>query len=310
MSFPTEVSNSNTGFAPVTVPVVVAPGIPAVVPEINPPTTRTPTQPTDEVPTHHRSLVWGVPFDHVTLEKSIDTIDAMIRRRQPSMVITANLNYAMLNHQRDDMRTVTGDADLILADGQPIVWRSQLGAKALPERVAGSEMIYGLAQRAAEKGWGIYFLGGEPGVAATCADRLEKQYPGLTIAGVESPPFRELTEEEQAAQDSRIQASGAHILLVAFGQPKGELWIHQNYKRLGVPVSIQLGASFDFIAGTAKRAPRLWQSVGMEWAYRMMTDPKRLVPRYASNAAFLGSALIEDWKRLVTRWGMWTPESR
>ena len=165
-------------------------------------------------------------------------------------------------------------------------------------------MIYHLAERCSDNGWGIYFLGGEEGVAQQCAKKLQSMYPGLKISGVESPPFRALNESEQREQDQRIKKSGAAILLVAFGQPKGEKWIHANYKRLGIPVSIQLGASFDFIAGTAKRAPIVWQKLGLEWAYRMCSDPKRLVPRYAQNAAYLLGALIEDWKRLVTSWGM------
>ena len=202
------------------------------------------------------------------------------------------------------MQQITSDADLILADGQPIVWRSQLGSIKLPQRVAGSELIYHLAERASQKGWKIYFLGGEPGVAAVCAERLEATYPGLQIAGVESPPFRELTAEEQLAQDQRIQEAGTDLLLVAFGQPKGERWIHQHYQRLRVPVCIQLGASFDFIAGTSTRAPKVWQKIGMEWAYRMLSNPRRLVPRYASNAFFLAGALVRDWKRKVVSWGM------
>ena len=92
--------------------------------------------------------------------------------------------------------------------------------------------------------------------------------------------------------------------MVAFGQPKGERWISAHHKRLGVPVSIQLGASFDFIAGTATRAPKIWQKLGAEWFYRMCTDPKRLVPRYWSNAVFLAKALINDWKEKVKHWGM------
>jgi N-acetylglucosaminyldiphosphoundecaprenol N-acetyl-beta-D-mannosaminyltransferase len=248
--------------------------------------------------------VWEVPFDRVTLAQAVDRIDALVRDGRPRYVITANLNYVMLHHRQDGMQSITQDAALILADGQPIVWRSRLGSKPLPERVAGSEMIYDLAERAQQSGWGIYFLGGEEGVAQACADKLRTMYPGLKIAGVESPPFRALTAQEQAAQDDRIQKSGAKILLVAFGQPKGERWIHQNYQRLGVPVSIQLGASFDFIAGTAKRAPEIWQKMGMEWFYRMASDPKRLVPRYAANISFLASALINDWKRKVTQWGM------
>ena len=251
-----------------------------------------------------RSVVWDVPFDKVTLKQAVDKIGELIDQSVPSYVITANLNYVMLHHDDDSMLEVTRDAALILADGQPIVLRSRISKDPLPERVAGSEMIYSLAQRAAEEGWGIYFLGGMPGVAATCAQQLQLLYPSLQIAGIESPPFRELTTEEQSAQDARIRDSGAKLLLVAFGQPKGEKWIHQNYKRLGVPVSIQLGASFDFIAGTATRAPTIFQKTGMEWAYRMLSDPKRLVPRYASNAMFLLSALVHDWKRTVTRWGM------
>ena len=266
-----------------------------------------------ESPSQHgpRTTVWDVPFDRVTLEQAVGKIEKLIVAGQPSYAITANLNYVMLHHRHAEMQRITEHADLILADGQPIVWRSKIGRAPLPGRIAGSEMIYRLAQQASFRGWGIYFLGGEPGVAATCAERLADLYPGLKIAGVESPPFRELTADEQAAQDERIRSSGAKLLLVAFGQPKGECWIHQHYKRLGVPVSIQLGASFDFIAGTAKRAPLAWQRVGLEWAYRMMSDPRRLVPRYASNAWFLASVLIEDWKRKVTSWGMgeWTDQS-
>ena len=251
-----------------------------------------------------RTEIWDVPFDHLTLDASIDAIGSLIESNEPSYVITANLNYVMLHHSDESMLEITADANLILADGQPIVWRSRLSGTPLPERVAGSEMIFHLAERAASEGWGIYLLGGMPGVADTCADELKRLHPGLIISGVESPPFRELTEQEQLAQDRRIQESGAKLLLVAFGQPKGEKWIHEHHKRMGVPVSIQLGASFDFIAGTATRAPRAFQRVGMEWAYRMLGDPKRLIPRYWSNAVFLTRALLRDWKRTVTRWGM------
>lgn len=253
----------------------------------------------------HRTTVWDVPFDAVTLEGALDVISDLIVRGEPSYVITANLNYVMLHHRQREMQSITGDADLILADGQPIVWRSKLSTDPLPERVAGSELIYRLAERASREGWGIYFLGGQPGVAATCAERLASQYPGLRIAGVESPPFRPLSVQEQSDQEARIRRSGAKLLLVAFGQPKGECWIHQHYKRLGVPVCIQLGASFDFIAGTAKRAPSVWQRCGLEWAYRMLCDPRRLIPRYTANGVFLFRALIEDWKRKVIGWNMW-----
>lgn len=260
--------------------------------------------PSKPLPPLDRVDVWDVPFDRVTLDQSIDRIEQLMLRRIPSYVITANLNYCMLHHREAELQKMTRDADLILADGQPIVTRSRMGNSPLPERVAGSEMIYRLAERCRDRGQGIYFLGGEPGVGQRCADTLAELYPGMRIAGVESPPFRQLNEVEQLQQDERIQSSDAGLLLVAFGQPKGEKWIHANYQRLGVPVSIQIGASFEFVAGTSKRAPESWQKLGMEWAHRMFGDPKRLVPRYASNAAFLAGRCIEDWKRLVTSWGM------
>jgi N-acetylglucosaminyldiphosphoundecaprenol N-acetyl-beta-D-mannosaminyltransferase len=275
---------------------VVSPPAPTTNPTAVPPTT-----PWVQPP---RTKVWDIPFDQITLPESVDKIAELIRRGTPSYVITANLNYVMLHHRDQSLGDVTNDAALILADGQPIVARSRLGTKPLPQRVAGSELIYYLASRAALEGWGIYFLGGAPGVAEGCANKLLETFPGLQIAGVESPPFRTLTEQEQREQDDRIQRSGAKLLLVAFGQPKGEQWIHENHQRLGIPVSIQLGASFDFIAGTAKRAPEFFQKYGLEWSYRMLSDPRRLVPRYWSNAMFLCQALIQDWKRAVTKWGM------
>ncbi|OYP28381.1 WecB/TagA/CpsF family glycosyltransferase [Rhodopirellula sp. MGV] len=275
-----------------------APYVPVVLPPQ--PTKNTP----NALPPLDRTVVWDVPFDRVTLKQSVQRIEELVRRGEPSYVITANLNYVMLHEQESDLQAITGDADLILADGQPIVWRSKLGPNPLPERVAGSELIFKLAQAASQNRWGIYFLGGAEGVAETCAKRLARDYPGMRIAGIESPPFRELSQAEQEAQENRIRDSKAEILLVAFGQPKGERWIHEHYRRLGVPVSIQLGASFDFIAGTAKRAPKAWQKIGAEWAYRMLSDPKRLVPRYASNAMFLAGSLVKDWKHKVESWGM------
>lgn len=266
----------------------------------------------DKQTTANRVAVWDVPFDCLDMQQSVDRIDQLIQRRVPSYVITANLNYCMLHHQSDAVRQVTSDAALILADGQPIVWRSRLGNRPLPTRVAGSEMIDHLSRRAAEKGWRVYFLGGQEGVASRAAEELRRRYPALQIAGTESPPYRPLSPEEQVAQAARIQEAGTDLLLVAFGQPKGELWIHQHYRTLGVPVSIQLGASFDFLAGSAKRAPKIYQRLGLEWAYRMCSDPKRLMPRYAGNAAFLIGALWQDWKRQVTAWGLgqWEDGSR
>ncbi|MCC9656687.1 WecB/TagA/CpsF family glycosyltransferase [Rhodopirellula halodulae] len=248
--------------------------------------------------------VWDIPFDRLDMWQSVDAIDEMIAARAPQYVITANLNYCMLHHKMPELRPITQRAAMVLADGHPIVARSKFTDRPLPERVAGSELIVHLCSRASLRGYRVYFLGGEPGVAEKASARLKAMYPGLQIAGCESPPYRTLSEAEQAEQYARIRDSKTDLLFVAFGQPKGEKWIAEHAAKIGVPVSIQLGASFDFLAGTAKRAPKLFQSVGMEWAYRMMSDPRRLVPRYASNIGYLCSALMTDWKNQVKRWGM------
>ena len=246
------------------------------------------------------SEIWGLGLDRIRMDETIDAIDAMIQDRTPRYVITANLNFAMLVDGNPKLKTVTDHASLVLADGQPLVWRSRIGSKGrLPERIAGAELIYRLAERAAVRGSRIYFLGAEPGVAQRCADELAKLYPGLQVAGVQSPPYRKLNEQETQRQHQAIVDSRPDILLVAFGQPKGELWIHENYMKLGVPVSIQLGASFDFVAGFAKRAPKIWQTLGLEWAYRMLSDPGRLIPRYTSNASFLAISILRDWNDYV-----------
>ena len=283
-----------------TAPAIEPPAIPErfVKPAAAPPATV--SAPARQYQRGKTSVVWGLPLDCVAMEQAVTAIQEMIEERTPRYVITANLNYAMLLDQDESMQKITDDASMILADGQPLVWRSYFSKQdRLPERVAGSELIYRLAERGAAKKWRIYFIGAEPGVAQRCADRLANRYPGLQIAGVQSPPYRALTDAERQQQRQAIIDSRADILLVAFGQPKGERWIHEHYQSLGVPVSIQLGASFDFVAGTAKRAPKIWQRLGMEWAYRMFSDPGRLVPRYASNAKFLFVSLLRDWRDIV-----------
>jgi N-acetylglucosaminyldiphosphoundecaprenol N-acetyl-beta-D-mannosaminyltransferase len=131
-------------------------------------------------------------------------------------------------------------------------------------------------------------------VAAEAAKNLSRRYPGLKVVGIESPPFRALSEAEQEAQREAIRSACPAILFVAFGQPKGEYWVAENYERLGVPCVMQIGASLDFAAGRVTRAPRWLQKIGLEWLYRFGTDPWRLGRRYLSNALFAGRMLLKD----------------
>jgi N-acetylglucosaminyldiphosphoundecaprenol N-acetyl-beta-D-mannosaminyltransferase len=140
----------------------------------------------------------------------------------------------------------------------------------------------------------VFFLGGADGVAEEAARRLGERYPGLRIAGFESPPFRELTEEEQDALAARIRKAKADILLVAFTMPNGERWLATNLDSLGVPVGVNVGAAIDFAAGRVNRAPVWIQQAGLEWAFRLWLEPRRLFTRYARNAWFCARMVCRD----------------
>jgi len=236
--------------------------------------------------------VWGLPLAPVTFDRALDRIDQLIAAGRPSLVITANLNYAMLVDADPRLRTVTDRAGLVLADGMPLVWWSKLGPRPLPERVAGSDLIYSLCERAARRGYGVYLLGAGPGIADEAAAKLVAKYPGLRIVGVECPPFRKLSADEDREQIARIRTARPDILVVAFGQPKGEFWIDERLDRLGVPVCVQVGATLDFVAGRMKRSPKWMQKTGVEWVYRMLQEPRRLAKRYLNNILFLLRAVF------------------
>ncbi|MDX1929425.1 MAG: WecB/TagA/CpsF family glycosyltransferase [Pirellulaceae bacterium] len=242
--------------------------------------------------------VWDTPFAVIDMQGTLKLADDIVRARRPEYFVTANLNYLMLVETCPQLVEINRRAAAVLADGNPIVWRSRLGVTPLPCRVAGSDLILELAKLSADRGYKIFLLGAAEGVAAKAAAELHSRNPQLQIAGTYSPPFRTLSSEETEDLLAQVNQSGADILLVAFGQPKGELWIYEHLSKLQVPLSIQLGASFDFLAGTAKRAPRVWQQLGLEWLYRALSDPKRLGPRYAANLSYLLRRMFADMRAM------------
>ncbi len=245
-----------------------------------------------------RTWVWGVPFSRFTFADAVSEIDRLIATGRPSFAITANLHYAMLSGGDDRLRRHNDRAAMILADGMPLVWASRWREQSLPERVTGSDLVPMLCKRAAEKDHRVYLLGAAPGVAEDAKAKLCQTFPGLRVIGVHAPPFRTLTTVEEQAMIDGIRAAKPDILFVAFGQPKGEYWVADNYERLGVPVVMQIGATLDFIAGRVSRAPKWMQRVGCEWLYRFGTDPMRLGGRYVANAWFALKMLLRD---LLTR---------
>jgi N-acetylglucosaminyldiphosphoundecaprenol N-acetyl-beta-D-mannosaminyltransferase len=229
-----------------------------------------------------------------TFPQALDEVEKLVRQGKPSFFITANLHYAMLSAQDARLRNVNQEAAFILADGMPLVWASRWKKDRLPERVTGADLVPALCGRAAQKGYRLFLLGGGPGVAQEAAAKLCQRFPGLQVVGTETPPFHELSRQEHEAMVVRVRNARPHLLFAALGQPKGEVWLHANYKALGVPVCAQIGASLDFVAGRVPRAPRVLQKVGLEWVYRLYREPRRLFLRYVRNGLFISRMVAGD----------------
>jgi N-acetylglucosaminyldiphosphoundecaprenol N-acetyl-beta-D-mannosaminyltransferase len=233
-----------------------------------------------------RVRIDDVAFDRVTMRQTVSRIVEMARSRDRARcVCTGNLDHLVLIAKDEEFRSAYEGADLVVADGAPIVWLSKLAASeddaVLPERVAGSDLFWELAKASSETGIRLFFLGGMPGAASKAAAIVEKRFPGATICGTYCPPFEMFhTEQEQRRIRDIVRAANPDVLLVAFGAPKQEKWIAANKDRLGVPVAIGVGGSFEMASGMLRRAPRWIQDLGLEWLYRFAQQPRRLFQRY------------------------------
>ncbi len=236
----------------------------------------------------HPIAVLGLPLDSLTAGEAVDAIEGLILSGGTHQVATANLDF-WLNSQADQhLHRIIAGCSLVLADGMPLVWASSLLGCPLAERVTGVDLVPSLAELSARKGYGIYLLGGQGDVAERAAKLLERNYPGVRIVGTYAP-----TEEHMARLDHsdilhRIHTARPDILLVALGNPKQEKWIWMHRKRLGVPVAMGVGGSFEILVGDMRRAPQWIQRCGLEWAMRLVQEPSRLGPRYLRD--FLGLA--------------------
>jgi N-acetylglucosaminyldiphosphoundecaprenol N-acetyl-beta-D-mannosaminyltransferase len=247
--------------------------------------------------------VWGLRLAPLTFDETIARVHQLVNDGEPTFFITANVHYAMLTASDPRLTRVNEKAAFLVADGMPLVWASRGQKTPLPERVAGADLLPALCGDAARSGYRVFLLGGGPGAGEEAARRLLERLPRLQIVGIEAPVLENLSQREHEQLRARIRQARPDLLFAALGQPKGELWLAENYLRLGVPVSVQVGAALDFVAGRVPRSPRLLQRVGMEWAYRLYREPLRLTTRYARNAWFALRMLARDAMRCDTAQG-------
>lgn len=204
-----------------------------------------------------RMKFMNTEIDNLTMEETLKAIEDLIQENKSSYVVTPNVDHIVQLERGGELCEVYKNADLILTDGKPLIWISKWYGTPIKEKISGSDLFPLLCELSAKKGYKMFFLGAAEGVASKAAERLMKRYQGLQVVGTYSPPFGfEKDEEEMKKIRDKIVSSKPHILIVGLGCPKQELFILHNKDKLGVPISLGLGASLDFEAGNIKRAPK------------------------------------------------------
>jgi N-acetylglucosaminyldiphosphoundecaprenol N-acetyl-beta-D-mannosaminyltransferase len=229
----------------------------------------------------------GVRIDSVDLASAVALIESAVGDRSPIQIATVNLDFLVRAQRSAELRRVLASTELNVADGMPLVWLSKLAGRRLPGRTAGSDLVPLAMSRLAARGARVFLLGGERAVALEAGKRLVEAYPGLVIAGHCEPPRVAIERMPNRSIVRLIQQARPDVLLVAFGNPKQELWISRHRQSLGVSVAIGVGCTLDLIAGRSVRAPGWMQQTGLEWLFRLAQEPRRLFMRYVTDSLWL-----------------------
>lgn len=244
-----------------------------------------------------RMKFMNTEIDNLTMEETLDAIDVLIQKKKNAYVVTPNVDHIVQIEKDKELQDVYANADLILADGKPLLWIAKYYKTPIKEKISGSDLFPKLCELAAKKRYTMFFLGAAEGVAAKAADNMTKKFPGLRVIDTYSPPYG--FEKDQIELDKiigLIHTAKPDILIVGLGCPKQEKFVYRYRVQLNVPVSLGLGASLDFEAGNVKRAPKWMANNGLEWLFRITQDPKRMAKRYlVDDRKILG--LVRKYKK-------------
>ena len=250
-------------------------------------------------------MLLGVPFHDVTMQETLVYLDDLIIARRPAYIATANVDFAAQASRDVELQRILFDAELVLCDGTPLIWVSRwLDAPPPPPppppplcaSVSRDPTFYlTFLNMQPEKVIGSFSSVVRRDVLVEATKRaLVPEPPDWSIAGAYSPPFSKLLDMDDAEILRRLREARPDILLVAFGCPKQEKWIYRNYRNTGVPCTIGVGASLDFIAGKFKRAPVWMRRTGLEWTFRLLQEPRRLFNRYVLDLGFFVLAVAKQ----------------
>ncbi len=247
----------------------------------------------------NRVSLFGADLDVLRLRDAVDHLQQWIEQPGATCryVVTPNVDHVVMLRHDPRLQAAYRHAAMVVADGLPLVLASRLLRKSLPERVAGSDLVPAtLAAATPEQPTRAYLLGAGPGIADLAAQRIEATWPAVRVTGTYSPPMgfeHDPRENEQILE--RIADAGVDLLIIGLGAPKQELWVHSHQEHIEASVAVCAGATIDFLAGRKKRAPRWVQRMGMEWCHRMLSEPRRLVGRYARDAWVFPQLIWQEW---------------
>ncbi|MBE3142468.1 MAG: WecB/TagA/CpsF family glycosyltransferase [Planctomycetes bacterium] len=224
--------------------------------------------------------ILGVHVNAITMAGALQAIESWVQSRHPHYICVTPAHSVMECYDHPDLREIFNHSGLTTPDGMAIVWLLHAKGFHFVERVYGPDLMRAVCKQGVEKGYRHYFYGGAPGVGEKLAAVLQQQFPGLQVVGVDSPPFRTLTKAEIDAEQVRIRAAHPDIVWVGIGSPRQEIWMSEHIDRLNVPVLVGVGAAFDFLSGNKRQAPAWVQRNGLEWFYRLISEPRRLWRRY------------------------------
>jgi len=238
----------------------------------------------------------GCEIDRLDMSATLARCIEIVERRETVRHLAINAAKIVALHDDERLRDATAGCALINADGQAVVWASRLLGDPLPERVAGIDLMQGLLALSAERGYGVFFLGAREPVLQRALERIRSDHPNLRIAGAHHGHF---ADTENADVCAEIEAVAPDILFVAMSSPRKEYWLGENASRLGTPLAMGVGGTLDVLASATRRAPRWAQRAGLEWAFRLLQEPRRLFGRYLkTNVRFVWLVARE----LAARW--------
>lgn len=237
---------------------------------------------------HRHANVLGVRISAVNLATAVDFADRWIAGRNPGYICVTGVHGVMEAHRNDVFRRILNRSFMTLPDGMPMSWVGHLQGFREMDRVFGPDFMSAMCRLSVERGYRNFLYGGQPGVAEILSESLQTKFPGLRIVGTCTPPFRELTLEEEQELADHVHRSRPHIFWVGLSTPKQDRFMAQYFKQLQVPLLVGVGAAFDYHTGRLHDSPDWVKRSGLQWLHRLLQEPRRLWRRYLStNPAFL-----------------------